>query len=604
MMKEQIQTLFKQYFSTKDIRRTYSLLKPFIIKQWKAYLALFLLMGVNIYLTIAFAKFYGQLTDAAIHGSFRQLLGFIPYGIFLILINITSNVSHIYFDTIATTGVKKDLQNHLFHHILRLPAKDTANFRSGELIAHFSNDIHGVDGVIGSSLVNLVQMPIAYLVVFIYLLHINLTLCFASIAIAPLVGLAGLVFGIYLKKSGRRIHQLVGEIQSHLSETFHGLTVIRSFTMEKIMYNKYAKKNQELYQMELGNAKLRSWYYSGGHIISSVTFIVSLTIGAIFVSRHLLTVGALFTFVNLVNYLVFPLTGMAGQWAGFQRSAAGLERVLDVLERKADLKELPTFSPALKPLKTAIEFKNICFHYENSKNIFDQFQLQIPAGKVVALVGPSGAGKSTLFNLLQGFYQPQAGEIFIDGVPIQNYRRSELRSAIAHVPQETFLFAGTIRENLLMARPGISEKEMMEAAVSADIHEFIHSLPKGYETEIGERGIKLSGGQKQRIAIARAILKDAPILLLDEATSALDSETEYHVKEALDKLMAGRTTIVIAHRLSTIQNADVIIVMDEGKIVQIGNHDGLLSQQGLYRNLSEKTFKTTGQRNLSLVSRP
>ncbi|GAE44205.1 ABC transporter ATP-binding protein [Mesobacillus boroniphilus] len=222
---------------------------------------------------------------------------------------------------------------------------------------------------------------------------------------------------------------------------------------------------------------------------------------------------------------------------------------------------------------------------------------------MIALVGPSGAGKTTLFNLLQGFYQPQSGKILIDGIPTEEMTLSELRSSIAHVPQETFLFAGSIRENLSLAREGISEVEMIEAARQACIHDFIMGLPQGYDSGIGERGVKLSGGQKQRIAIARAILKDAPILLLDEATSALDSHTESEVKQALEHLMSGKTTIVIAHRLSTIQNADQIIVLDEGELVQTGTHEELISENGLYRKLNSSVLKPKKSEHLYLVSK-
>lgn len=602
MMKEQIQSLIKQYFTMKELRRTFSFVLPFIMKRWKAYIVILLLLGVDIYLTIAFAKFYGGITDAAIHGGYHQILSFIPYGVLLILMSIGSSVSYTYFNMIATNGVKMDIKNHFFHHILRLPAGDASNMRSGELMSHFSNDIHGVDGVIGSNLISLIRLPIIYIVVFLYLVNINLTLCLVSLIIAPIAALSGVVFGLLLRKNGRLIHRLVGNINSLLNETFHGFHVIRSFTLEKLQYKRYAKQNQELFQLELENAKLQSWYNTGGQIVGSITFMINLSVGALFVSKGNLTVGALLTFLNLVNHLFYPITGMASLWAGFQRSVAALERVLDVLERPADFKELPSFSPSHLVLDT-IEFQNITFSYVEDKEVLEGFDLEIPAGKVVALVGPSGAGKSTLLNLLQGFYKPQAGEIRIAGKPLHEFSASELRSSIAHVPQETFLFAGTIRDNLLIARPHVTEKEMVEAAISANIHDFILSMPKGYDTEIGENGIKLSGGQKQRMAIARAILKDSPILLLDEATSALDGETEYHVKEALDELMKGRTTIVIAHRLSTIQNADLIMVMNNGRIVQSGTHQELINQNGLYRKLNETTFNPNKGRTLSLVAK-
>lgn len=602
MMKERIDSLIKQYFTMKDLRRTFSFVLPFIMRRWKAYIVILLLLGLDIYLTISFAKYYGQITDAAIHGGYQQILSFIPYGALLILLSIVSSVSYTYFNMIATNGVKMDIKNHFFHHVLRLPAADTSNIRSGELMSHFSNDIHGVDGVIGSNLISLVRLPIIYIVVFFYLVNINLTLCLVSLIIAPIAALSGVAFGLLLRRNGRLIHRLVGNINSLLNETFHGFTVIRSFTLEKLQYNKYAIQNKELFQLELENAKLQSWYNTGGQILGSITFMINLSVGALFVSKGVLTVGALLTFLNLVGHLFYPITGMASLWAGFQRSVAALERVLAVLETPADLKNLPSFEPSLKRVDS-IQFHNVTFRYVENKNVLEHFYLEIPAGKVVALVGPSGAGKSTLFNLLQGFYKPQSGEIQIAGKSIKEFSASELRSSIAHVPQETFLFAGTVRENLLIARPHVTDKEMVEAAISAEIHDFILALPNGYDTQIGENGIKLSGGQKQRVAIARAILKDAPILLLDEATSSLDGETEYYVKEALEGLMKDRTTIIIAHRLSTIKNADVIMVMNDGKIIQQGSHDELLGQKGLYRKLNEASFSSNKARLLTLVSK-
>ena len=601
-MKDRIESLIRHYFNMKDIRRTFSFVLPFILKRWKAYIVILMLLGVDIFLTIAFAKFYGEITDAAIHGKYQQIISYIPYGGILILMSIGSSVAYTYTNLIATNGVKMDLKNYFFHHVLRLPAGEAANFRSGELMSYFSNDIHGVDGLIGSSLLSLIRLPVIYIVVFVYLVNINLTLCLLSLIIAPIAALSGGFFGLLLRKNSRLINQLIGNMNSLLNETFHGFTVIRSFTLEKLQYKKYEKQNKELLQLELENAKLQSWYNTGGQIIGSLTFIINLFVGALFVSKGILTVGALLTFLNLVNHLFYPVTGMASVWAGFQRSIAALERVLDVLEKPADFKELPSFTHSTR-ISGAIEFQNITFSYVKNKTVFENFNLELPAGKVVALVGPSGAGKSTLFNLLQGFYRQQSGNILIAGKPIQELSASELRSSIAHVPQETFLFAGTVRENLLIARPNVTEKEMVEAAVSAEIHDFILSLPKGYDTEIGENGLKLSGGQKQRVAIARAILKDAPILLLDEATSALDGETEYYVKEALDELMKGRTTIVIAHRLTTIKNADLIMVMDQGRIVQHGTHEELIRQRGLYQNLNETSFNPKKAGPLAAVSK-
>jgi ATP-binding cassette, subfamily B, bacterial len=599
--RQQLVNDIREYFTMKGISKSFMLLRPFIIKNRKAYFVLFILLGIDIYLTIAFAEFFGDITDAAVQADFKKIKLLVPIGILLVSTSIISSFIGIYFETVATNGVKRDLKNHLFKHILRLPTNKTTDLRSGELISHFTNDIHSLEGIIGYSLILLIRLPIIFIAVFIYLIQINITLSLLSLLVTPIAVAAGVVFGLLLRKNSRTIHSLVGRINNHINETFQGISVIRSFTLEKLTFKEFARKNEDLYQLELQNAKLQGWFRSGGSLVSSINFYLCLLLGAYYVSKDIMTVGSLLTFVNLVNHLVYPLTGLAGQWARFQRSIAAVERIVDVIEEPIDSVELPSYT-SFKPIKKMIQIQNITFSYDKSKKVFENFNLTIPAGKVVAIVGPSGAGKSTLFSLLQSIYKPQSGAIFIDEVLTDNYTLSELRSAIALVSQETFLFAGTIKENLLIARPDATEEEMIAASKDAYIHDFIMGLPNRYDTEIGERGVKLSGGQKQRIAIARAILKNASILLLDEATSALDSETEFHVKEALDELMKGKTTLVIAHRLSTVQNADLIIVLDKGEQVQIGKHNDLIQTPGLYQNLYELHFESNKGKVLTLAA--
>ncbi|CAN7714172.1 ABC transporter ATP-binding protein [Paenibacillus sp. LjRoot153] len=580
----------REYLTFKDIRKTYTLLTPYMLQHWKAYAALFFLLFVDIALTLAYSWFFGNLTDAAIQSNFTRMKWLIPIGLSFVILSIISTYLNTVFETIATNAVKRDFSVRLFKHILLLTGKDISNHHSGELMSHFTNDIHSINGVIGRSLIDLIRLPFIYLAVFIYLMQISWNLALICLLVAPLSMLFGVIFGLLLRNNGRLVHDLIGNISSLLNETFHGLHVIRSFTMEKSIFSKYVSKNQKLYNLELSNAKLRGWFYVGGHAVSSITFLVSLCMGSYYVSLGDLTVGSLLIFVNLVNHLVYPLTELAGQWAGFQRSSSAMERIFKILEQPTESRALPAFVQS-RALEKSIRFQDITFSYDGHRNIFEHLNLQIPAGKVVAIVGLSGAGKTTLFNLLLALYKPQLGEIFIDDRSSEAFTPSELRSLFAHVSQETFLFGGTIRENLQLARDGITDVQMMQAATIANIHPYIISLPHGYDTEIGERGIKLSGGQKQRIAIARAVLKNAPILLLDEATSALDNETEQQVKEALQRVMVGRTTLVIAHRLSTVKNADIIIVMDKGEIVQIGKHSDLLLENGLYRSLHRKGFQ-------------
>lgn len=585
----QLIALMKLYLNFSDMKRTFTLLKPFLFRQRKAYAGMLLLLFTDIFLTIAFAWFFGNMTDAAVRSDFNELRRLVPIGFSLVVLSIVSNFASILIETVTTNGLKKDLKNHLFHHILRLPLGKVTSQRSGEIISHFTNDINSVDGVVGSSLIDLIRLPLIYVSVFIYLLNINWKLSLLSVSIAPLAVVAGAVFGLLLRNNSRMIHDMYGKINSLLMESLQGFQVIRSFTMEKLIYNKYANQNQQLYKLEIKNAKLSGWFNSGGQIVTSITYLVSLCLGSYYVTQNIITVGSLLTFVSLVNHLVNPLTGLAGQWAGFQWSVSALERVVDVLESPTESNTLSAYSPQ-KDESTSIFFRDVSFGYDENNKVFEEFSLHIPSGTMVAVVGPSGGGKSTLLNLLQGFYIPQKGEIYIGGKKTEEFTLSQLRSSIANVPQETFLFAGTIKENLRLASPNLSDEQIITATKKAEIYDFIASLPDGFETEIGERGIKLSGGQKQRMAIARAILKDAPILLLDEATSALDSQTEYHVRIALESLMKDRTTIVIAHRLSTILHADIIVVLDKGKVTQIGSHEELLNKEGLYKRLHEHQF--------------
>lgn len=577
-------TVLKQELAMKNIKQTFTLIGPFLLKRWKAYLGLIVLMGVDLFLTLAFAWFFGHITDAAVKSNFALLKRLIPIGMGLLLLSTGSNFLNTYFESAAVYGVIRDLKTHLYKHTLLIQAKNMAAFRSGDLISRFGNDIYMIEGMLGGRLIDVVRLPIIYLSVFIYLSHINHAMSLISLSIAPLAVAGSAVFGLLLRKNGRRINQITGDATHLLNETFHGFFIIRSFLLERVFYKKFAVQNRKLYSLEMTNAKLRGLYNAGGQAAGSLTFLASLCLGAYFVSEKTITVGALLTFISLVNHLVYPLTGAAGNWASFQSAAAAVERIRQVLDQPVESKQLPVSRPIVPPIRSIV-FENVGFHYESGKPVLRNFNLTVPIGKKVAIVGASGAGKTTLFNLLQGFYLPEEGDILINGRPIGSWPLFELRQAIAQVSQDTFLFNGSIRDNLLIGTAKTSKKALEQAAESAAIHSFITSLPKGYRTEIGERGIKLSGGQKQRLAIARAILKDAPILLLDEATSALDGGTERQVKEALDKLMAGRTTFIIAHRLSTIQNADIIIVMKNGRIVEQGRHDELIQAGGLYADL-------------------
>jgi len=569
----------------KGIQKTFQLLGPFILSSWKSYTGLIFILFIDIFLTIGFAWFFGTITDAAVSGQFEKIRSLLLIVLLLIVIGQLVTFFNTYLESYVTSNIKRDLKKHVLKKIMLLPPDRLSKIRTGDLMTHFTNDINCIDGVIGSNLIYLIQFPLISLAVFIYMLQINWQLSVLSLLIIPIAVVTGGIFGILIRNNSRMIFNKVGDMNSLLNDTFQGLSIIRTFLVERLFLNKFYQQNHSFFDLEMKCAKLRGTFYVVGGLISSLSYIISLCIGAFFVSNGQITVGSLLTFVTLMQHLISPLTGLAGIWGSFQSSASAVERISTVLDIPLMDNELPTYSKPIK-VPTSIQFHNVSFAYEPETKIFDTLNLTIQTGKVIAFVGPSGAGKTTLLQLIQGFYKPQSGQILMDEIPLDQLTPSELRSTYALVAQDTFLFGGTIKDNLLLARPNITKLEMINAATHANIHEFIMSLPDQYDTEIGERGVRLSGGQKQRIAIARAILKDAPILLLDEATSALDSESEHQVKVALDRIMKKKTTLVIAHRLSTIQHADVIVVLDGGSIVQIGNHDELIRQPGLYRKLT------------------
>lgn len=579
----------KPLFSIRDFHRPYTLLSPYLLRRWKAYAGLLVFVLIDIGMTLAFAWFLGNITDAAVQQDFGRLSQLVPMGAALSAAMVAAGMIGKQLEFISSNGVKKDLAEHVLHHILRLPAHRANLLQSGELLTHLTQDVHHIHGMIGNSLIQLIRLPLIFAAVLVYMLHIHWGMALLSLLIVPFAVLFGGLFGILLRRNSREIHNKFGRMHSLLAETLQGLAVIRSFTLESLFFRRYQDHNQELYALEFKNMRLSSWFHAGGQLAGSAIFLTSLCIGAYFVSNQTISIGSLMSFVNLSGHLLYPLTGLAGLWAGFQRSLSAVDRLLEVLDLPAESPELPSYrrTAAAAP---AIDFRHVTFTYDGQDRLFESLTLHIPPGKVVAVVGASGAGKSTLFQLLQGFYPPQSGDIAVNGVSIRGLSPSALRSLIAHVPQETFLFSGTIRDNLLFARPDVSEAEMIAAARQAHIHDFIQSLPHGYDTEVGERGITLSGGQKQRVAIARAVLKDAPILLLDEATSALDSETEALVKESLHQFTARRTTLIIAHRLSTVQHADLIVVLDQGAVVQTGRHEELAARPGIYRNLYHNQF--------------
>lgn len=549
--------------------RTMARLVPYVRRVWAVYAALLLLLFTDIGLTLAFTWFLSTIADAALAGELKRVQGLLLIGGVLVAAELLSVFFQTRLEYEAVCRIKRDLKNDLFRHLLRMPAGYYAKRHSGDLVSRMTTDIDNAEGAIGTNLLNLIQLPIMGLAAFAYLYLVHPQLALACLLLGPAALLVAGLFGLRIRDNGRRLQACLGFINGLLHDVFAGQTVVKAFAMEKAFDERFRRETDRVLRLERREARLVSWLQGSSSAISLAAWFVSLGLGALFVAKGAITVGALLAFVNLVGHLLYPFEGIARQWGGLQRSLAAVERLWNVLDEPPPKTAFPAYIPPV-PLKKGITLERVSFAYEGGPPAIRDLSLYIPAGQKVALVGPSGAGKTTLFQLLMGFYMPDGGIIRIDGLRLDATDPDVWRSRFALVPQEPYLFAGTIRDNIAGGRPDATMEDIIEAARQANADDFIRALPDGYETWIGERGALLSGGQKQRITIARAILRDAPILLLDEATSSLDPQTEHLVKEALDRLMRGRTVLLIAHRESALAGVDRIVVLERGAVAADG----------------------------------
>jgi len=491
-----------------------------------------------------------------------------------------------------------DLRTDLYKHLQTLSLDFFANRRVGEIISRISSDVTQVRTLLTNNITQLLSNVVSLIgsIIIVFLLNSRLV-GFVLILALVIVGVA-VVFGRNFQRLSTKVQDELANATVAVEEGLQGVRVVKSFTREAYEVSRYQEAMKRTLDAALRLAIFRS---------SFAALMAFLGFGAIaavlwFSGREVLA-GRL-EFSTISGFLIYAITiaaslgGLSGLYGQFREALGAVQRVFEILDTAPHVADLPN-AKELPPVEGAIKFDQISFGYEANLPVLEEVSLAIQPGEIVALVGPSGAGKSTLFNLIPRFYDPTHGTVTIDGYDIRTVTQQSLRAQIGLVPQETVLFGGTIRENIAYGKLEASETEIIEAAKAANAHTFIMATPQGYDTLVGERGIKLSGGQRQRLAIARAILKDPRILLLDEATSSLDSESEELVQDALDRLMQGRvgeltssrTSVIIAHRLSTIKIAHRIIVLDHGRIVEEGAHDELMAHNGLYAHLYSLQFR-------------
>ncbi len=527
----------------------------------------------------------GSKTDALLKICFLVLIAFFLKNVF--------NYLQAYFMTYVEYGAMNDLRNLAYEHLHQLPMSFFKKEKVGNLISRFTNDVAIVQSSITATFLNLIREPLTIIVFLVIAVSISWQLTLIALIVLPFTMLIIYWIGLILRKQSGRIQAKIADITSILQETISGVKIVKSFSMEDYENKKFFRETRNYFKLILKIVRVRNLSSPLTEFLSVIIGVFIIYYGGVLVLEHnTLKASEFLGFLFAIFQLMPPIKELSSVNNRIQESSAAGDRIFEILDTKPNIYDHEK-SIHVDSFKKDIVFENVTFKYEDSDEpILQDINFRVDKGEILALVGPSGGGKSTLVDLIPRFYDPVSGGIFLDGINIKDIKLKSLRNLMGIVTQETFLFNETIRNNIAYGLDDCPLEKIIEAAKTANAHNFIVDTPDGYDTIIGERGVKLSGGQRQRLSIARAILKNPDIMIFDEATSALDNESEILVQEAIERMMFNRTTFVIAHRLSTIRNATRILVLDKGKIVQMGKHEDLLAdEKGLYRKFYEMQFR-------------
>jgi ABC transporter fused permease/ATP-binding protein len=572
--------------SKASLKKILQLAKP----EWRRLLAATFFLLVSASLGLSFPKFLGAIIDGITNGEGIDLIDQTAM-ILLILFAIMGFAIAVrsYLFTVAGERIVSDLRVKLYHSLIHQDIGFFDSEKTGDLMNRLSSDTTVLQNAVTVNISMALRFGVTLLGSLLIMAMSSWRLTVVMLGIVPVVAIGGTIYGRLLRKVSRKVRDALAESSAVAEESLSGIRTVRAYAREEQESERYSEKIEDAFGLARTRARLGATFHGVMSFAGYGAIAGVLWYGGRLVSQQLMSFGELSAFILYTFSLAFSLSALSALWGDFARALGASERVFELLDQ---LPLLRGGDKTLEGIEGRLRFEKVTFAYPTRAEVtvLSDFDLALNAGETVALVGPSGGGKSTVAALISRFYDPLSGHITLDDHPYSELDPDWLRRQVGVVSQEPVLFATSIAENIRYGRPGASQEDIQKAAKAANAHDFVSAFPEGYETLVGERGVRLSGGQKQRVAIARALLKDPSLLILDEATSALDAESEHLVQDALDRLQEGRTTLIIAHRLSTVKDADRVVVIDDGRIEQVGTHAHLVSTDGLYRRLVERQF--------------